>query len=71
MDKLKKLVSISTPTKTQIIRGVEIVVLTYALTFVTTLSQQPDPLNKAALLAASAAGIAAVYALVKSVLTDL
>lgn len=69
--KLKNLINVSLPTQQQVVKGVELVVLAYAVTFVTTLSQQPDPFSKAAVLAASAAGIAAIYALAKGFLTSL
>ena len=69
--KLKNLISVSLPTKAQVVRGVEVTVLVYVVMFFTTLALQPDPLNKSSILAAAAAALTAVYALVKGFLTDL
>lgn len=69
--KLKNIIQLSMPTKSQVIKGIEIVVLAFIVTFVTTWSQQPDPFSKAAILAACAAAITAIYVLLKDFLTTL
>lgn len=69
--KLKSLISVSLPTKDQVVKGVEIVAVTYVAAFAWTWAHSPNPFSKAALVGAGAAGLAAIYALVKGFLTNV
>ena len=69
--KLKNLISVSLPTQRQVVKGLELVVLAFVGTFVATWVQQPDPFSKAAVIAAYAAAMVAIYTLLKSFLTSL
>lgn len=60
---------ISKPTKQQVIRTVEVAVVTFVLSFVTVWGAQPDPFTKAAVMAGLTAGGTALYQLIKSLLT--
>ena len=66
-----KMFKLSMPTKQQLINTAELVVVTFVLAFVPVWTMQPDPFSKAALVAAGAAGLAALYRLVKSFVTTL
>jgi hypothetical protein len=66
-----KMFKLSMPTKQQLINTAELVVVTFVLAFVPVWTIQPDPFSKAALIAAGAAGLAAIYRLVKSFVTTL
>lgn len=61
----------SKPTNAQVIKTVELTVVTYGFSFFGFLVAQPAPFTKATLAAASAAGVAAVYRVAKSLLTNL
>lgn len=62
---------ISKPTKEQILHTLELVVVTFVISFATVWTAQPDPFSKAALIAGLAAGGAAIYRLVKSLITSV
>lgn len=65
------LVSISTPTKDQLVHGLERALAVFVVTAATTLNLTHDATSKAALIAAGVAGATAVYQLVLSTLTKL
>lgn len=64
-------VKVSTPTKNQIIHGLERTLAVFLVTAATTLDLTQDKTSKAALVAAGVAGFTAVYQFVISSLTDL
>lgn len=66
-----RMFQISKPTKAQIIKTLEITIVTFVVTFGTTWAAQPDPFSKAGLIAAIAAAGAALYRLLKSAVTTL
>jgi hypothetical protein len=66
-----KMFQFSKPTKEQLIHTAELIVITFVVSFVPVWTIQPDPFSKAALIAAGAAGLAAIYRLVKSFVTTL
>lgn len=63
--------SLSKPSKAQIFKTIELVVITYGFSFFGVLIARPVPVTKADLAAASAAGVAAVYRIIKSFVTEL
>lgn len=63
--------NVSKPTKLQLVKTVELTVITYGFGFFGSLVAQPVPVTKVELAAASAAGVAAAYRVIKSFLTDL
>ena len=58
-------INVSWPTKAQIVKAVEFAVVGFGVTFITALSQQPDPLSKHSLLLAWGAGVGFLYGLAK------
>ncbi|MGO4470322.1 hypothetical protein AB4Y95_00085 [Arthrobacter sp. M-10] len=62
---------ISKPTKDQILHTVELTVVTFVISFATVWTAQPDPFSKAAVIAGLAAGGAAIYRVIKSLLTTV
>lgn len=60
---------ISKPTKAQVIRSVEMVIVAFVFSFGSVWTSQPDPFSKSAVLAAIAAAGVAVYNVVKSIIT--
>lgn len=62
--------NLSKPTLAQLVRTLELTVVTFGFSFFGVLAVAPQ-FNKSTLVAAAAAGFAAVYRLVKSTLTDL
>ena len=62
---------ISKPTKAQVIHAGEVVAVLFVGTAVSVWRVQPDPFSKAAAVAAFAAGLGAVYGLVKGFTTTL
>lgn len=61
---------LSLPSKAQLIRTVELAVVAFGATFFGALTTAPS-LDKATLIAAATAGIAAAYRVVKSLVTNL
>lgn len=62
---------ISKPTKAQVIKTVELVIVAFVATFSSVWTAQPDPFTKAAVVAALAAAGAAVYGVIKSLVTTV
>lgn len=62
---------VSKPTKDQIIHTVELTIVTFVISFATVWTAQPDPFSKAAVIAGLAAGGAAIYRLIKSLITTV
>ncbi len=61
----------SKPTPEQLKRDAFLVVVAFVSSFFVTWQVQPDPFSKSAVIAAGAAGFAAVVTVAKSFLTDL
>lgn len=62
---------ISKPTKDQLIHTVELTIVTFVISFATVWTAQPDPFSKAAVIAGLAAGGAAIYRVIKSLITTV
>ena len=62
---------LSTPTTTQLKHDAWLIVTTFVAAYVTAWQLQPDKFSKAGLVAAAAAGVAAVITVGKSILTTL
>lgn len=65
------IISVSKPTKTQVVHGLERTLVVFVLAFAAFLKTTSDPTSKAALSGAGYAAVAAVYQLVLSSLTSL
>ncbi len=59
-------VQFSKPTKEQIVKYTEVVIVAFVATFVSVWAGQPDPFTKAAVVASLSAAGVAVYGLIKS-----
>lgn len=62
---------LSKPTRKQVVDSVERVILVFVVTAVGAWQLQPDRFSKAALVAAGAVGLTAVYQALKSLTTSL
>jgi hypothetical protein len=61
---------ISKPSKAQVIKTAELVIVVGVATFASVWTAQPDPFTKAAVVASLAAAGAAIYGVIKSVVTN-
>jgi hypothetical protein len=64
-------INVSVPTKSQVIKSVELVAVAFVSTSVYSWINSPNPFSKAAVVGAGAAGIAAVYSLIKIFVSNL